>query len=129
MNPRETALIGLGAAVLSIVCCQLLGLAAGHHAQLSGAQARAGLAICLAGVVVGVLLASSASALREAASVWDRSVGALGLALGCVLLLALMVGTRRVAGNPAPQSAPEPANAQSAALERGRVLFARGTSR
>jgi protein-S-isoprenylcysteine O-methyltransferase Ste14 len=129
MNPRETALIGFGAAVFSIVCCQWLGRAAWHHAQLSGAQARAGLAICLAGVVVGVLLASSASALREAASVWDRSVGALGLALGCVLLLALMVGTRRARGNPAPQAAPESASAQSAAPGRGRAQFARGTSR
>ena len=90
MNPRETPLIALIAAVFSIVSCQIFVRAAGHRAQLSSAQVSAGLTICLAGVVVGLLLVLCVSAFRDARSVWGRALGGFGLALGCVLLLALI---------------------------------------
>jgi hypothetical protein len=90
MNPRETPLIALVAAVFSIVTCQILARAVGHRVQLSSAQVSAGLTICLAGVVVGLLLVLCVSALRDARSVWERALGGVGLALGCALLLALM---------------------------------------
>jgi len=92
MNTRETALIGLLAALSSIVFCQFLLRAAGHHAQLSSAQIAHGLAICLAGVAVGLLLVLGASLLQEAGSGWVRSLGTFGLALGGALLLVLFIG-------------------------------------
>jgi hypothetical protein len=90
MNPRETALVGLLAAVFSMVFCQFLVRLAGQHAHLSGAQATSGLTICLAGIVVGLLLVRCVSVFEDAGSGWGRSLGAIGLALGCVLLLALV---------------------------------------
>jgi len=90
MNIRETALIGLVAAVFSLVCCQIFVRAGGHPAQLSSAQISAGLTICLAGVAVGLLSVLCVSAFQESGSRWDRSLGALGLVLGCALLLALV---------------------------------------
>jgi len=90
MNPRETPLIGLIAAVFSMVSCQLFARAAGHHAQFTHAQISAGLTICLAGVVVGLLLVLGVSVLRDTPAGWQRSLGALGLALGCAVLFALV---------------------------------------
>ena len=105
MNTQETALFGLVAAVFSIVCSQFLGRAVGQHAQLSSAQASAGLAICLAGVVVGVLFV-----------------------LGCALLLALLVG-RRPTHAEAPARATQELASQPVAMGRGATSFAPGVSR
>ncbi len=124
MNPRETALIGLVAALFSIVFCQFFVRAAGHHAQLSSAQVSTGLAICLAGVVVGLLLVLCVSAFQEARPGWERSLGAFGLALGCALLLALLVGRRPVHVASTPQMAQDPV-----AIGNDTLLLAPGTSR
>jgi hypothetical protein len=94
MNTRETALIGLLAALSTLVLCQFLGRAVGHHAQLSSAQIAHGLAIGLAGVAVGLTLVLGASLLPEAGPAWVRSLGTLGLALGGALVLALFVSHR-----------------------------------
>ncbi len=96
MNTRETALIGLLAALSSIVFAQFLLRAAGPHAQLSSAQIAHGLQMGLAGIAVGLLLVLGASALETAGSGWVRSLGTFGLALGGALLLALVVGHRPV---------------------------------
>src|SRR4051812_38808563 len=91
MNTRETAFGGLLAALTSIVVCQFLARAVGHHAQLSSAQIAHGLAIGLAGVAVGLTLVLGASLLPEAGPAWVRSLGTLGLALGGALALVLFV--------------------------------------
>ncbi|MEI9937757.1 MAG: hypothetical protein WDO69_11110 [Pseudomonadota bacterium] len=127
MNPRETAIIGLVAAVFSLVCCQIFAHAAGHHSQLSSAQILAGLTICLAGVAVGLLIVLCVSAFKEAGSGWDRSLGALGLVLGCALLLVL-VG-RHTTHADSMQATQEPASAHWVAAGRGALLIAPGTSR
>ncbi len=124
MNPRETALIGLVAAAFTILVCQFLARAAGHSAQLSSAQAAAGLAICLAGVAVGLLLVLCVSAFQEAGSSWDRPLGAVGLALGCALLFALLVGHRGAHARSTPQAMPD-----AVAVGNGTLLLAPGTSR
>jgi hypothetical protein len=134
MNPRETALIGFIAAVFSLVFCGALVRVAGQQAHLSRAQTANGLAICLAGVVVGLLLVLCVSAFQEAKSAWDRSLGALGLVFGCALLFALLLGRRplHVASlpvDPAPQAAQEASNARLLAVARGALSLAPGTSR
>jgi len=128
MNTKETALIGFVAAVFSIICCQILIRAAGHHAQLSSAQVSAGLTICLAGVAVGLLLVICASAFQRAGSRWDRSVGALGLVLGCAVLFVL-VGRHSPHPAPAAQTAREPINPSYVAAARNAPLLAPGPSR
>ena len=124
MNPRETALLGSAAAVFSILLCQLLVRSVGQQAHLSPAQVSAGLTICLAGVVVGVLLVLCVSAFQSASSRWDRSVGAVGLALGCALLLALLVGRRHPHAPPTAHAAQD-----TVAFASDAVLLAPGTSR
>jgi hypothetical protein len=124
MNPKETALLGLVATAFSIMFCQLLVRAAGHSAQLSSAQASAGLAICLAGVAVGLLLVLCVSAFHEVGSGWHRSLGAVGLALGCALLFALLVSHRSAHAASTP-----PAMHDSVAVGNGTLLLAPGTSR
>jgi len=94
MNTKETALIAMMATVFSLVVCQVLVRLGSQHVHLSGAQAMSGLAICLAGVAVGLLLVLCASVFQESGSKLERSLGAVGLALGCALLLALVVGHR-----------------------------------
>jgi len=127
MNTKETALIGLVAAVFAIVCCQILGRAVGHHAQLSSAQVSAGLTICLAGVAVGLLLVICISAFQQAGSVWDRSVGAVGLLLGCALFFVL-IGRHSPRAELAPRAALESTSAHWLAVARA-PLLAPGTSR
>jgi len=129
MNTQETALFGLVAAVFSIVCSQFLGRAVGHHAQLSSAQASAGLAICLAGVAVGVLFVLGASAFQEATSAWGRSLGAFGFLLGCALLLALLVGRRPTRAEAPARLTQESASSQPLAMGRGATSLAPGVSR
>jgi protein-S-isoprenylcysteine O-methyltransferase Ste14 len=123
MNPRETAFLGLFAAVFSLIFCQFLVRVAGQYAHLSGAQAGSGLTICLAGVVVGLLLVFCVSVFEEAGSSRDRSLGAIGLALGCVLLLAL-VGRHTTHAEAAPRSVQA-----SVAVAREARLLAPGTWR
>jgi len=94
MNIKETALIAMMATVFSLVVCQVLVRLGSQHLHLSSAQAMSGLAICLAGVAVGLLLVLCASAFQESGSRLDRSLGAFGLLLGCALLLALVTGHR-----------------------------------
>ncbi|HEY3254618.1 MAG TPA: hypothetical protein VGJ91_11740 [Polyangiaceae bacterium] len=128
MNTRETALIGLIAAVFSIVCCQILLQVAGHHRVLHDTQVAAGLTICLVGVAVGVLIVLCVSSFQEARSFWDRSLGALGLVLGCALLLAL-VGRHAPRTESASRAMQEPGSAHWVAAARGALLLAPGTSR
>lgn len=94
MNTRESALSALMATVLSLVVCQVVVQVGGQRVHLTGAQAMNGLAICLAGVVVGLLFVLCVSAFQSSGSKVDRSIGAFGLALGCALLLALLMGHR-----------------------------------
>ena len=128
-SKETTAMIALVAAVFSIVCCQLLARALGHHGTLSAAQLSTGLAICLGGVVVGLLLVLGASLLQEATSGWRRSLGTLGLALGGALLIALLVGRHAQRERPALQAAQEPASPQIVAVARETALLAPGPSR
>jgi len=121
MNTRETALIGLLAALSSLVLCQFLARAVGHHAQLSGAQIAHGLAIGLAGVAVGLTLVLGASLLQEAGSAWVRSLGTFGLALGGALVLVLFVSHRPL------HSGPPHADSMHAELAHAESLHAQST--
>ncbi|HYQ04920.1 MAG TPA: hypothetical protein VER96_39865 [Polyangiaceae bacterium] len=123
MNPRETALSALMATVLSLVVCQVLVQLGGRRVHLTGAEAMSGLAICLAGVAVGLLIVLTVSAFQESESRLGRSLGAFGLALGCALLLALLVG-HRPARAATHQSLQTPSHVSS-----GTTLLARGTWR
>jgi hypothetical protein len=124
MNPRETALSALMATVLSLVVCQFIVHVGGQRVHLTGTQAMNGLAICLAGVAVGLLLVLCVSAFQGSGSGLDRSIGAFGLVLGCALLLALVMGHRpaRAVGTP---------HATQAAVQvmHGTALLAPGTWR
>ena len=117
MNTRETALIGLLATLSSIVLCQFLARAVGHHAQLSSAQIAHGLAIGLAGVAVGLTLVLGASLLPEAGPAWVRSLGTLGLALGGALVLALFVSHRPLHSESMPADATRAESAESTSAE------------
>jgi len=128
MNPKEPALFALIAAVFSMVCCQVFIRAAGHHAQLGHAQPSQGLTICLAGVIVGLLLVLCISAFQEATSSWDRSLGAAGLLLGCVLLVAL-VARRAPRADAAASVAREPASAHWVVASRAASLLTANPSR
>ena len=128
MNPRETPLIGLFAAVCGMVCCQIIARAAGHPAQLTRAQVSAGLTICLAGVVVGLLLVLCISAFQDAGSVWGRSLGAVGLLLGCALLFAL-VGQHPSRAGVATAAERAPVSAHFAAVAQQAPLLSPGPSR
>ncbi|HYP75042.1 MAG TPA: hypothetical protein VER12_03770 [Polyangiaceae bacterium] len=128
MHPRETAPIALVAAVFSLVCFQMFVRAAGHHAQLSHAQVSSGLTICLVGVTVGLLLVLCVSAFQDAGSRVVRSLGALGLVLGCALLFAL-VGRHAPRADAAAPPAREPANSHWAVAARAVPLLARNPSR
>ena len=132
MNTRETALIGLLAALSSIVLCQFLVRAVGHHAQLSSAQIAHGLAIGLAGVAVGLTLVLGASLLPEAGPAWVRSLGTLGLALGGALVLALFVSHRPLHAESThadARHAESVSQATQAQLAGGTVLLAPGAWR
>jgi len=109
MNTKETALIALMATVFSLVVCQVLARVGAQQVHLSGAQAMSGLAICLAGVAVGLLLVLGASTFQGSESGLERSLGAFGLVLGCALLLALLV-SQRPAHAHATHHAAQPAN-------------------
>jgi len=124
MNPKETAFIALMATVLSLVVCQLLAQSGAQRVHLTSAQAMNGLAICLAGVAVGLLLVLCVSAFQGSASGLGRSMGAFGLALGCALLLALLMGHRpaRAVGTQHPTQAP-------AQVMNGTALLAPGAWR
>lgn len=123
MNPRETALSALMATVLSLVVCQVLVQLGGRAVHLTSTEAVSGLTICLAGVAVGLLLVLFVSTFQEPESGLGRSLGAVGLALGCALLLALLVG-HRPARAAAQQARQVPAHVIS-----GTALLARGSSR
>jgi len=96
MNIRETALSAVMATLLSLVVCQLLVQASTHSVHSSGTHVVSGLAICLAGVALGLLLVLCASAFYEAGDGVERSLGAFGLAVGCALLFALLLSHRPV---------------------------------
>lgn len=124
MNTRETALSALMATALSLVVCQVLAQVGGQRVHLTSAQAMNGLAICLAGVAVGLLLVLCASAFQSSGSGLDRSIGAVGLALGCALLLALLMGHRPARALGTQHSTQPPAKAMN-----GTALLARGVWR
>jgi len=124
MNPKETAFIALMATVSSLVVCQLLAQAGGHRVHLTSAQAMSGLTICLAGVAVGLLLVLCVSAFQGSGTRLDRSLGAFGLALGCALLLALLMGHRPARAIGAQHSTRAPAQ-----VMRGTALLAPGAWR
>jgi len=128
-SKETTAMIALVAAVFSLVCCQVLARTLGQHGTLNAAQLSTGLAICLGGVVVGLLLVLGASLLQDATTGWRRSLGTLGLALGGALLLALLVGRHATRGRPTVQATQESASAQLVAVGRETALLAPGTSR
>ena len=124
MNTKETALSALLATVLSLVVCQVLVQVGGQRVHLTSAQAMNGLAICLAGVAVGLLVVLCASAFQGTGSKLDRSIGAFGLVLGCALLLALLMGHR-----PARAIGAQPTAQPSAQVSGGTVLLAPGAWR
>jgi hypothetical protein len=121
MNPREPALSALMATLLCLVVCPLLVQAGGHRVHLTSAQAMSGLAICLAGIAVGLLLVLCVSAFQASSSGLGRSIGAFGLALGCALLLALLMGHRpaRAIGTQHSSHAPAQVMNRTAQLARG----------
>lgn len=124
MYPRETALSALMATLSSLVVCQVLVQVGGHRVHLTSTQAMNGLAICLAGVAVGLLLVLCVSAFQGSGSGRDRSIGAFGLVLGCALLLALLVGHR-----PARAVGTQHSTQASAQVLKGTALLAPGAFR
>ncbi len=70
---------------------------------------------------MGLLLVLCVSAFQEAGSSWDRPLGAVGLALGCALLFALLVGHRGAHARSTPQAMPD-----AVAVGNGTLLLATG---
>lgn len=122
MNTKEPALLASMATIFSLVVCQLLVRLSGQSVHLSRAQLMSGLTICLAGVAVGLMLVLCVSVFQEYSSGLGRSLGAFGLALGCALLLALLMGHR-------PARAQSTSQASSAAHADHASLLAPGSWR